>query len=257
MISPSDGASTSRSRTASSAWSTATASTSGCANAPQSAGAARARHLRRMERDPTACVGAFADARAPTDAPGARCVIGADGARSAVARQAVPGAEPGASCSPTTRSCARRRARGRRRSGALRRLLPRQPVARLLRLGVPARPDDERRHRQRRQGLSLRAAVGRLREAGGLTGRDPAREGAPIPMKPLPRWDDGRDVVLGAMPPASCACLGRGHLLRDAGRAAGRRGRARLRHERRPARPGPGAQALHARARPRVLGAGA
>jgi geranylgeranyl reductase len=34
------------------------------------------------------------------------------------------------------------------------------------------------------------------------------REGAPIPMKPLPRWDNGRDVVLagdaaGVVAPAS------------------------------------------------------
>ena len=59
------------------------------------------------------------------------------------------------------------------------------------------------------KGFSLRAAVGRLREAAGLT--DSAvlrREGAPIPLKPLPRWEDGRDVVLagdasGVVAPAS------------------------------------------------------
>jgi len=47
------------------------------------------------------------------------------------------------------------------------------------------------------KGFSLRSAVGRLRETAGLG--DSAtlrREGAPLPMKPLPRWDTGRDVVL-------------------------------------------------------------
>jgi geranylgeranyl reductase len=47
------------------------------------------------------------------------------------------------------------------------------------------------------KGFSLRSAVGRLRETAGLG--DAAilrREGAPLPMKPLPRWDNGRDVVV-------------------------------------------------------------
>ena len=47
------------------------------------------------------------------------------------------------------------------------------------------------------KGFSLRSAVGRLRETAGLG--DSAtlrREGAPLPMKPLPRWDNGRDVVV-------------------------------------------------------------
>lgn len=59
------------------------------------------------------------------------------------------------------------------------------------------------------KGFSLRAAVGRLREATGLGGAETLRrEGAPIPMKPLPRWDNGRDTVLagdaaGVVAPAS------------------------------------------------------
>jgi geranylgeranyl reductase len=59
------------------------------------------------------------------------------------------------------------------------------------------------------KGFSLRSATGRLREAAGLT--DCAtirREGAPLPMKPLKKWDNGRDVVLagdaaGVVAPAS------------------------------------------------------
>ena len=59
------------------------------------------------------------------------------------------------------------------------------------------------------KGFSLRGAVGGLRSAAGLTGAETLRrEGAPIPMKPLPRWDNGRDVVLagdaaGVVAPAS------------------------------------------------------
>ncbi|MCU0773604.1 MAG: geranylgeranyl diphosphate reductase [Ideonella sp.] len=59
------------------------------------------------------------------------------------------------------------------------------------------------------RGFSLRNATQRLREASGLTHCEILRrEGAPIPLKPLPRWDNGRDVVLagdaaGVVAPAS------------------------------------------------------
>ncbi len=47
------------------------------------------------------------------------------------------------------------------------------------------------------KGFSLRNATTALREAVGLAGAETVRrEGAPLPMKPLPRWDNGRDVVL-------------------------------------------------------------
>ena len=47
------------------------------------------------------------------------------------------------------------------------------------------------------KGFSLRTGVARLREATGLTqAATLRREGAPIPLKPLPRWDNGRDVIL-------------------------------------------------------------
>jgi len=46
------------------------------------------------------------------------------------------------------------------------------------------------------KGFSLRHSVIRLRRAAGLAGAETLRrEGAPIPLKPLPRWDNGRDVV--------------------------------------------------------------
>ena len=46
-------------------------------------------------------------------------------------------------------------------------------------------------------GVDLKQATADLRAASGLTDcRTIRREGAPIPLKPLDRWDNGRDVVL-------------------------------------------------------------
>jgi geranylgeranyl diphosphate/geranylgeranyl-bacteriochlorophyllide a reductase len=47
------------------------------------------------------------------------------------------------------------------------------------------------------KGFSLRNAVGELRNASGLGDSEVLRrEGAPLPMKPLKKWDNNRDVVL-------------------------------------------------------------
>lgn len=59
------------------------------------------------------------------------------------------------------------------------------------------------------RGFSIRNAATALRRASGLEhAQTIRREGAPIPMKPLGRWDNGRDVVLagdaaGVVAPAS------------------------------------------------------
>jgi geranylgeranyl diphosphate/geranylgeranyl-bacteriochlorophyllide a reductase len=59
------------------------------------------------------------------------------------------------------------------------------------------------------KGFALRDAVAKLREDAGLAGSKTIRkEGAPIPLKPLKRWDNGRDVLLagdaaGVVAPAS------------------------------------------------------
>lgn len=59
------------------------------------------------------------------------------------------------------------------------------------------------------KGFSLRKAVGELRQRRGLDAfRTLRHEGAPIPLKPLRHWDNGRDVVLvgdaaGVVAPAS------------------------------------------------------
>ena len=48
-----------------------------------------------------------------------------------------------------------------------------------------------------RDGVDLKKATADLRAASGLTEcKTVRREGAPIPLKPLDRWDNGRDVVL-------------------------------------------------------------
>jgi geranylgeranyl reductase len=60
-----------------------------------------------------------------------------------------------------------------------------------------------------KKGFSLRGAVRELRAATGLSSCETLRtEGAPIPLRPLKRWDNGRDVVLagdaaGVVAPAS------------------------------------------------------
>ena len=140
----------------------------------------------------------------------ARCVIGADGAKSEVAQQCVPGADRG------------------KFVFAYHEIL--QAPAQTSDDYNPSRCDVYYRgslspdfygwvfpHGQTMsvgtgsadKGFSLRAAVGRLREAAGLGSSTVLRrEGAPIPLKPLPRWDDGHEVVLagdasGVVAPAS------------------------------------------------------
>jgi geranylgeranyl diphosphate/geranylgeranyl-bacteriochlorophyllide a reductase len=60
-----------------------------------------------------------------------------------------------------------------------------------------------------KKGFSLRGAVRELREHTGLVDSETVRtEGAPIPLRPLKRWDNGRDVILagdaaGVVAPAS------------------------------------------------------
>ncbi|MCY7317047.1 MAG: geranylgeranyl diphosphate reductase [Rubrivivax sp.] len=140
----------------------------------------------------------------------ARCVIGADGARSEVARQTVPGAEK------TSYVFAYHEIVGRpatlppdydaTRCDVIYRgsLSPDFygwvfPHGNTLSIGTGSAD----------KGFSLRTAVSALRQASGLQDAPTLRrEGAPIPMKPLPRWDNGRDVVLagdaaGVVAPAS------------------------------------------------------
>lgn len=143
----------------------------------------------------------------------ARYVIGADGARSAVGRAAVPGAD------------------------RLRTVLAYHEI---VRTPAPAAGTGEQIDPTRcdvvydgslspdfyswvfphgqtisigtgtaRQGFGIRESVTELRRRVGLASATVVRtEGAPIPMKPLRRWDDGRHVILagdaaGVVAPAS------------------------------------------------------
>jgi len=142
----------------------------------------------------------------------ARCVIGADGARSAVARQAVPGAERGryvfayheivrapGPAAPTPLYEPNRcdvYYRGTLSPDFYGWVFPHGST-----LSVGTGSAD--------RGFSLRTGVAELRRACGLDRSETLRrEGAPIPLQPLPRWDDGHDVVLagdaaGVVAPAS------------------------------------------------------
>jgi len=147
---------------------------------------------------------------APCERLRARTVIGADGARSAVGRAAVPGAaqipcvfayheiirspEPGAAGFDGER-CDVYYQGG---------LSPDFyawvfPHGATTSVGVGSA----------RKGFSLRGAVGALRASAALDATETVRrEGAPIPLRPLRRWDNGRDVILagdaaGVVAPAS------------------------------------------------------
>ena len=66
-------------------------------------------------------------------------------------------------------------------------------------------------------GFSLRKAVKTLRQTAGLEGAETVRrEGAPIPLKAMRRWDNQRDVVLaGDAAGVVSSSIWRRHLLRD------------------------------------------
>ena len=140
----------------------------------------------------------------------ARAVIGADGAKSAVAKQCVPGAD------------------------RIRYVFAYHEIVRAPKDGPasynprrcdiyyqnPLSPDFYAwvfPHGETmsigtgsaKKGFGLRPAVTKLRLAAGLDGLETIRrEGAPIPMRPMKRWDNGKDVVLagdaaGVVAPAS------------------------------------------------------
>jgi geranylgeranyl reductase len=168
----------------------------------------------------------------------ARCVIGADGARSEVARQAIAGAdrmryvfayhEIVRAPRETRRDYDASRCdvyyRGHLSPDFYGWVFPHGDTA-----SIGTGSADK--------GFSLRSATGALREAAGLLDCETLRrEGAPIPLKPLPRWDDGRDVVLagdaaGVVAPASGEgiyyAMAGGRLAADAAAAFLRSGDAR------------------------------
>ncbi len=140
----------------------------------------------------------------------ARCVIGADGARSEVARQEVPGASKVRYVFAYHEIVRAPQSPGPDYDGSRCDVYYRGelspdfygwvfPHGKTLSVGTGSAD----------KGFSLRHATAALRQASGLLGLETLRrEGAPLPMEPLPRWDNGRDVVLagdaaGVVAPAS------------------------------------------------------
>lgn len=158
-----------------------------------------------------------ADADAPMQLVRAKGLIGADGARSAVAKQAVKGADR-VPCvfayheivrSPGVGSADNDDAQadfdpercdvyyqGRVSPDFYGWVFPHGPHTSI---GVGSA----------NKGFSLRGATKTLRETAGLENAETVRrEGAPIPLKPLKKWDDGRNVLVvgdaaGIVAPAS------------------------------------------------------
>jgi geranylgeranyl reductase len=140
----------------------------------------------------------------------ARCVIGADGARSQVGKQAIPGAER-VKCVfayheiVAAPHCEAPKYDSERCDVYYQGQLSPDFYAWIFPHGETVSIGTGSAHK----GFSLRSSVAELRRATGLDGvRTIRREGAPIPLKPLRRWDNGRDVLLagdaaGVVAPAS------------------------------------------------------
>ena len=141
----------------------------------------------------------------------ARCVIGADGARSGVARAALEGADkvpcvfayheivaspPEGNAADFDRSRCDVFYQGKHSPDFYAWVFPHGDTASI---GVGSA----------NKGFNLRDAVAALRTQTGLDTCETIRcEGAPIPLKPLKRWDNGRDVIVagdaaGVVAPAS------------------------------------------------------
>jgi geranylgeranyl reductase len=139
-----------------------------------------------------------------------RVIIGADGANSSVARQEIPGSKRGkfvfayheiveAPLDPRTGAA------DNRCNIYYRGTLSPDFYAWIFPHGLTMSVGVGSAHK----GFSLKGSVQTLRAETGLSDVSThRREGAPIPLKPLPRWDNGRDVVLagdaaGVVAPAS------------------------------------------------------
>ncbi len=179
------------------------------ARAAQVGAERRTGRFERLDRDPDgSAVAVYQDPHGQRRRLRAKLVVGADGALSQVAKQCVPGAErtrhvfayheiiaaPESAAWDPSRCDVHYDAR----------LSPDFyawvfPHGATVSVGTGSM----------QKGFGLRPAVEELRRRLGLEGcATIRREGAPIPLKPLRRWDNGRDVVLagdaaGVVAPAS------------------------------------------------------
>lgn len=151
-----------------------------------------------------------ASADGPPEKIRARAIVGADGARSGVGRAAIPGAEKTpfvfayheiiASPAPDAADFQPARCdvyyQGKLSPDFYAWVFPHGGQTSV---GVGSA----------NKGFSLRKAVSTLRAESGLAACETVRtEGAPIPLKPLKKWDNGKDVILagdaaGVVAPAS------------------------------------------------------
>lgn len=170
----------------------------------------------KFSRDPdgTAVV-EYAPKGASVDAPlerlRARCVIGADGARSKLGKQTVPGADKVVcvfayhEIIETPQDGAAPKYDPARCDVYYQGKLSPDFYAWIFPHGSKVSIGTGSMHK----GFSLRGSVAELRAATGLDKAKTVRhEGAPIPLKPLKKWDNGRDVLLagdaaGVVAPAS------------------------------------------------------
>jgi geranylgeranyl diphosphate/geranylgeranyl-bacteriochlorophyllide a reductase len=161
---------------------------------------------------PAAAGGAMASVRA-------KCVVGADGALSAVAKQAIPGGEktpfvfayheiirsPARGSTPAAHSTNGSDFADTRCDVYYTGTLSPDFYAWIFPHGDTTSVGTGSAHK----GFSLKGAVSDLRRTTGLDASETLRrEGAPIPLKPLRIWDNGRDVILagdaaGVVAPAS------------------------------------------------------
>lgn len=151
----------------------------------------------RIERDSDGTQVVWRDKAGAEVKSSARVVIGADGARSAVARAEVPGGKEIPyviayheiiAAPPANKDYDPARCDvvydGRISPDFYGWVFPHGPHASV---GMGTEVD----------GVDLKEATAALRAMSGLTGCATIRkEGAPIPLRPLDRWDNGRDVVL-------------------------------------------------------------
>lgn len=160
------------------------------------------------------------DPEAPMESVRARLVIGADGAKSAVARQELPGTQTPFVFAYHEIIKAPATDDGSGQHTALAKA-PRYNAERcdvyyqgglspdFYAWVFPHGDSASIGTGSANKGFPLRPAVSKLREDNGMARYETLRkEGAPIPMKPRKRWDNGRDVLLagdaaGVVAPAS------------------------------------------------------
>lgn len=165
-----------------------------------SSGAVRAKgSFERIERDhDDMALVCYQDSNGQEIRVRARTIIGADGARSKVARQTVKGADK----IPCVFAYHEIIAMPKNGDGGF------EPNRCDIYYQGPLSPDFYAwifPHGETasvgvgsaQKGFSLRGAIKTLRATTGLDARETIRtEGAPIPLKPLKKWDNGRDVIL-------------------------------------------------------------